>query len=431
MEETRKDRMSRLDRRSTVAEIVLDHSECAQVFCDHRIDFCCRGERSLEVSCAEKSIDVEVVLRDLEAAIAGRRTESAVPDPRALPTPELIAYIVSRHHAYLMTSLPFVETLATKVARVHGAHNPKLLALRDAFADLAATLEPHMREEEGVLFPALRAEPRDAPLVAAELASMDQDHKRVGVMLASVRELADDFTAPDWACGSYRTLMSELAALEMDTLRHVHLETHVLMPRFTAAEVGRAEDPAQADLARLRTEHGNVARLLLVLESQLATIHAGDEYDARLIHDALAYLLEYVDRFHSERDDLIATALAIHQPTLRASVASLASQNETVRASGAELGALLERVIDGGLGPRAELVRHGFVYCTALRRSMALEEAILDVAAKAPDASPPPRSSREPRPAAALDRADEDRYRALFEALTHRVGCDCSYVRST
>ena len=236
--------MTSLDRRSTVAEIVLEHSECAQVFSDHRIDFCCHGERSLETACAEKDLDVDVVLRKLEIAIAGR-ANSAVPDPRAMSTPELIAYIVSRHHAYLMTALPFVQTLATKVARVHGDHNPKLLALRDAFAALAATLEPHLREEEGVLFPALRAEPHDPRLVAAELASMDQDHQRVGAMLASVRALADDFAPPDWACGSYRTLMRELAVLEMDTLRHVHLETHVLMPRFSAARTSRAEHAAE------------------------------------------------------------------------------------------------------------------------------------------------------------------------------------------
>ncbi len=353
-----------------------------------------------------------------------RMSQSAVLDPRELPTADLIAHIVSRHHAYLMTALPLVETLATKVARVHGDRNPKLPALRDAFANLAATLEPHMREEEGVLFPALRADAQDAPVVAAELASMDQDHKRVSVLLASVRALADDFTPPEWACGSYRALLSELAAIEVDTLRHVHLETEVLMPRFASAGVRRT------DLARLRVEHGNIARLLLVLESQLASIHAGDEYDAWLIRDALAYLLEYVDRFHLERQDLIATALASHQPTLRSSMARLATHHDTVRASATDLGALLDGVIGGGLAPRAELVRHGFAYCTALRRSMALEEAILASATRVAGAAQSDTRSHQPGPTAALDRADEDRYRTLFEALTRRVGCDCSYVRS-
>jgi regulator of cell morphogenesis and NO signaling len=233
--------MPTLDRRSSVAGIVLEHSECAQVFCDHRIDFCCRGERSLEAACAERGLDVEVVLAVLERAIAGRKV-SAVPDPRAMSTPELISYIVSRHHAYLYAALPFLEPLAAKVARVHGEHNPKLLALRDTFRELSAALEPHLHEEEGVLFPALRAEPHDERLIAAELSSMHGEHLHVGVMLACVRTLADDFVPPEWACGSYRTLVRELAVLEMDTLRHVHLETHVLMARFAAASARGAQE---------------------------------------------------------------------------------------------------------------------------------------------------------------------------------------------
>jgi regulator of cell morphogenesis and NO signaling len=226
-----------IDRDSTIAEIVLEHSECAKVFCDHRIDFCCRGERSLQTACGEKGLDLAVVSADLERAIEGRQ-ERQDPDPRGLSTAELIALVVSRHHAYLYEVLRFLEPLATKVARVHGEHNPKLVLVRDTFRELAATLEPHMREEESVLFPALTAPHPDVRLVAAELESMQQDHLLVGDMLGRLRAHADDFVAPDWACGSYRTLMGELATMEMDTLRHVHLETHVLMPRFRPSRGG-------------------------------------------------------------------------------------------------------------------------------------------------------------------------------------------------
>ena len=52
--------------------------------------------------------------------------------------------------------------------------------------------------------------------------------------LSVMRSIADDYVAPEWACNSYRTLMTELAHLEADTLRHVHVENHVLLPRFSA-----------------------------------------------------------------------------------------------------------------------------------------------------------------------------------------------------
>ena len=64
---------------------------------------------------------------------------------------------------------------------------------------------------------------------------MREEHLAVGAMLGRMRSLADDFTTPAWGCNSYRALMTELEALEADVLRHVHLENHVLMPRFAGA----------------------------------------------------------------------------------------------------------------------------------------------------------------------------------------------------
>jgi len=53
-------------------------------------------------------------------------------------------------------------------------------------------------------------------------------------LLERVRAAGDDFTLPPWACNSYRALFSELAQLEGDVFTHVHLENHVLRPRFSA-----------------------------------------------------------------------------------------------------------------------------------------------------------------------------------------------------
>jgi regulator of cell morphogenesis and NO signaling len=63
---------------------------------------------------------------------------------------------------------------------------------------------------------------------------MHEDHLAVGDLLARLRELSDGYATPDWGCNTYRVLMAELETLEEDTLRHVHLENHVLAPRFSA-----------------------------------------------------------------------------------------------------------------------------------------------------------------------------------------------------
>jgi regulator of cell morphogenesis and NO signaling len=192
--------MAGVDRTWRVADIVTAHPECAGVFGDHRIDFCFHGERSL--------------------------------DAGALSTPELISYIVTRHHAYLYAAFPFIERLLVKVMTAHGPHEPRLLALREAFRRLSTALQSHLYEEEAVLFPALRAQPNDWCVIAEERAAMKQEHLVVGARLAAVRALAGDYAVPDGVCASYRPLMRELAVLEANTMRHIHLETHVLMSRF-------------------------------------------------------------------------------------------------------------------------------------------------------------------------------------------------------
>jgi regulator of cell morphogenesis and NO signaling len=220
-----------LDPQLTVANVVLDHSECAAVFQRHRIDFCCRGHLSVEAACAERKLDTAAVLKDLEGAIASRR-EAPSDDPRELSTAALVQRIVSTHHEYLRRAMPFVGALAQKVARVHGDHNPKLRTLNECVGSLIGELGPHLDSEEQSLFPALTAAQPDVARAKAELGTMHQEHLAVGALLEQIRVATEDFSLPDWACNSYRTLFAELAQMEADILRHVHLENHVLMPRF-------------------------------------------------------------------------------------------------------------------------------------------------------------------------------------------------------
>jgi regulator of cell morphogenesis and NO signaling len=222
-----------IDRHQTVANVVLDHSECAQVFQHHRIDYCCHGDISVEAAAKAKQIDVDELVGDLSRAIAGRRGDQQE-DPRGLPTPRLVAHIISKHHDYLRKALPFVRALAAKVSRVHGEHNPKLRDLESAVGELDESLVPHLDEEEQSLFPALAAKESDPGAIAEQLAAMVDDHRAVAKLLERIRSASDEFALPEWACNSYRTLFSELEQLERDVFTHVHLENHVLQPRFAA-----------------------------------------------------------------------------------------------------------------------------------------------------------------------------------------------------
>jgi regulator of cell morphogenesis and NO signaling len=227
--------MLNLDPTATVARIVTEHAAAARVFQRHGIDYCCHGNVTVPEACSGGKLDPDALLAELEAAIAASEGREEG-DPRSLSTAALIARIVDRHHGYLRRTLPYVAPIMAKVASVHGPRDAKLREVHEAFRELAASLEPHLEEEEEVLFPALLGRQPDAPTVKQELARMHADHLGVGDLLARLRALTGGFATPEWACSTYRVLMKELDALEADILRHVHLENHVLAPRFALAQ---------------------------------------------------------------------------------------------------------------------------------------------------------------------------------------------------
>ena len=232
-----------IDLEQPVADLVTAHPALASILQRHRIDFCCRGDRSLRAWCADRKIDEVELTRALELAIATRA--DTVLDPSKLPTPLLVQHIVTRHHAYLREALPFLVPLAAKVARVHGDLDLRLHEVRTIVEDLDEALRPHLdREERGIFAAIARAE----EVSRADLDQMRAEHREVGELLESLRDATHEYVVPAGACRSWTTLLAELETLERDVLIHVHLENHVLAPRL--------EQEARADVAVPRRVRG-------------------------------------------------------------------------------------------------------------------------------------------------------------------------------
>jgi regulator of cell morphogenesis and NO signaling len=65
---------------------------------------------------------------------------------------------------------------------------------------------------------------------------MEFEHEEAGVALAQLRQLTDDYKAPEWACNTYRAMLDALLAFERDLHQHVHKENNVLFPGAIALE---------------------------------------------------------------------------------------------------------------------------------------------------------------------------------------------------
>ena len=65
----------------------------------------------------------------------------------------------------------------------------------------------------------------------------------------------------------------------------------------------------------LRLEHGNLSRLLGLIEDQAAAAEAGTPMDAELLSLACEYLSDYPDRCHHPKEDLVYKLLSKRDPT--------------------------------------------------------------------------------------------------------------------
>lgn len=223
----------------TLADLVTADPGAARVLEHYGLDYCCGGGRPLDQACAAAGVDPATVLDALAAAPA-----TSTPDWATMAPEVLVDHLEATHHAYLHTELPRLTALADKVADVHGARHPELVAVRGTYAELRAELEPHLMKEEQILFPLIRelvasagtAEAHCGSLELGPIRVMMMEHDRAGELLTELREATGGYEVPDDGCASYRALYEGLAELEADTHLHVHKENNVLFPAVIALE---------------------------------------------------------------------------------------------------------------------------------------------------------------------------------------------------
>jgi regulator of cell morphogenesis and NO signaling len=231
--------MSRLSTEVTVARLVTERPGRSRVFEALGIDYCCGGKRPLAEVCAEKGLDALTVLRMLEAYELEATAEDRTDWSKAT-VGELADHIEEVHHGYLREALPRLAFMVNKVAGRHSDRHPELEELRGVFEEFRGDLEPHMAEEERVVFPLCRGLGDGAEAEGA-LGVMEREHEGAGEALARMRGLTGGYEPPADACNTYRAMLAGLAELERDMHLHVHEENNVLFPKIRAA--GAATKP--------------------------------------------------------------------------------------------------------------------------------------------------------------------------------------------
>ena len=227
----------------TIGEIVTADFRTAKVFENHGIDFCCGGKVGLAAACTGKGLDLATITSELEAA----KSESANPSQNysSWALPFLIDYIVNTHHAYLHENLEQIATYANKISAVHGAHHPEVIRIATIFDKIASDLAAHMKEEEEVIFPAVKravaavivgatSDAKDRETIRVCLLKFYREHEEIGDAVHSIRHLSKEYAIPDDVCNTFMVTYQKLKEFEDDLHKHVHLENNILFPRAAA-----------------------------------------------------------------------------------------------------------------------------------------------------------------------------------------------------
>lgn len=215
---------------TTLADLVIEDGRRARVLEGFNLDYCCQGHRSLADATTAAALDLDEVRRalDLSMAIAPQAVGSK-------ESADLAHDIVDTHHAYMWAEMPRLQALVERVHRVHGDRHPELAAVNTLFSDGVAALDPHMTQEERVVFPAIsRMEKAGSPAAAGPLADqiehLVQEHTVVGDLFKQIRAMTGDYVVPEDGCASYRAMLNGLKEMELDLHEHIHKENNILFP---------------------------------------------------------------------------------------------------------------------------------------------------------------------------------------------------------
>jgi regulator of cell morphogenesis and NO signaling len=218
----------------TVGEIVANDFRTSSVFKKAGIDFCCGGKQSFSDACKEKEIDPDQLKNEILQV-----TEEPVNEFMNFKNWDpvfLSEYIVNTHHKFVLKNLPELVFYTQKIANVHGDHHSELIEIAQLFEKINAELLQHLKNEEEVLFPAIKEvlntnSKKSKDTINSEINRMLGEHDFAGGAMDKINVISKGYKVPEDGCNTYKVAFKLLERFEDDLHTHVHLENNILFPK--------------------------------------------------------------------------------------------------------------------------------------------------------------------------------------------------------
>jgi regulator of cell morphogenesis and NO signaling len=232
-------------KNKTIGSFVAQDYRTAAVFSKYKIDFCCKGNRTVNEVCEKQNIDSETLLQSINEVVQSENNGSI--DFNSWPLDLLADYIEKTHHRYVEDKTLILIPFLDKLCKVHGENHPELFKINELFTGCAGELSQHMKKEELMLFPFIKrmvkikesngvlSQPSFGT-VSNPIAMMMQEHETEGDRFSEIARLTHNYTAPDDGCTTYKVTFAMLKEFEEDLHKHIHLENNILFPKAMTLE---------------------------------------------------------------------------------------------------------------------------------------------------------------------------------------------------
>ena len=229
----------------TIGAFVAQDFRTAAVFSKYKIDFCCKGNRTISEVCEKENIDSDTLLQNVFDVLQSEKNNTI--DFNSWPLDLLVDYIEKTHHRYVEDKTAIILQFLNKLCSVHGANHPELFKINELFTAGAGELSQHMKKEELMLFPYIKrmVKTKDSNGVLSQpsfgtvsnpIAMMMQEHDNEGDRFREIANLTNNYTAPADGCTTYKVAFAMLDEFEQDLHKHIHLENNILFPKAVILE---------------------------------------------------------------------------------------------------------------------------------------------------------------------------------------------------
>jgi regulator of cell morphogenesis and NO signaling len=228
-----------------IGELVAQDYRTAAVFKSFGIDFCCKGNRTINEVCESRNIEPVLLIENLEQVIVNQ--ENRITDYQSWRIDLMADYIEKKHHRYVEEKTLEIKPYLDKICKVHGDRHPELFEINEHFIATTGELAQHMKKEELIIFPFVRkmmkAEQEDLKIAAPHFGTiqnpiqmMMDEHTTEGDRFRKIEELSNNYTPPQDACNTYSVTFALLKEFEQDLHLHIHLENNILFPKAIELE---------------------------------------------------------------------------------------------------------------------------------------------------------------------------------------------------